>query len=75
MLHSVGVIDSDYCGDEDEIILRVYNFTKEATFISKGTRLAQGYFVRCYRTDWQEVESMSSENRGGFGSTGETIDG
>jgi dUTP pyrophosphatase len=70
MHNSPGVIDSDYCGNDDEIMLRAYNFTKETTFINRGDRIAQGLFVFVYKAAWTEVDDMDRENRGGFGSTG-----
>ena len=69
MLHSPGIIDSDYCGDNDEIKLRAYNFTDKPATIPKGIRIAQGIFVVRYRAEWEEVDTMERKDRGGFGST------
>ena len=68
--HGVGVIDQDYCGDEDEIRCQVYNFTDAPVTIARGERVAQGIFVRVDRAEWEEVPSMQAPTRGGFGSTG-----
>ena len=68
--HGVGIIDQDYCGPEDEILLLVYNITGAIVRIAKGTRLGQGIFVRVRQYEFQEQEEMESENRSGFGSTG-----
>jgi dUTP pyrophosphatase len=68
--HGVGVIDQDYCGDGDEIRCQVYNFTDAPTAVRRGERLAQGIFVRVDRAEWEEVPSLDSPTRGGFGSTG-----
>lgn len=70
MPHGIGVIDSDYCGPEDEIMLQVVNVRDEAVDIEKGTRLAQGIVFWVGRRDIVEVEDMTQETRGGFGSTG-----
>ena len=68
--HGVGVIDQDYCGDGDEILCQVYNFTQEPVQVLRGERVAQGIFVRVDRAEWEEVPSMDAPTRGGFGSTG-----
>ena len=70
MPHGIGVIDNDYCGPEDEIMLQVVNVRDEDVFIEKGTRLAQGILVNVSREQIVEVESLTQESRGGFGSTG-----
>ncbi|HET7638290.1 MAG TPA: dUTP diphosphatase [Ktedonobacteraceae bacterium] len=67
--HGVGIIDQDYCGEGDEIMVQVYNFRDEAVTINRGERIAQGLVVPVVRARWQEVEDMG-KGRGGFGSTG-----
>jgi dUTP pyrophosphatase len=70
MPHSVGVIDQDYSGEEDELILQFYNSSRHATVdVRKGDRIAQGIFLRIGRFGFEETESMG-DSRGGFGSTG-----
>ncbi|PIR70009.1 MAG: dUTP diphosphatase [Candidatus Niyogibacteria bacterium CG10_big_fil_rev_8_21_14_0_10_46_36] len=69
--HGIGVIDSDYCGDSDEILFQVLNFTDAPVTIQRGDRIGQGMFVRLSRAlSWDEQESMDKKSRGGFGSTG-----
>jgi len=68
--HGFGIIDHDYCGPEDEIKIQVYNFTGNAVDIKKGDKIAQGVFVRIDKFDWEEVNEIKVESRGGFGSTG-----
>lgn len=68
--HSVGVIDCDYHGPKDEILVQVQNITKEVVTVERGERIAQGLFVKVEKADWQEVDSHGAESRGGFGSTG-----
>lgn len=70
MPNGVGVIDSDYCGETDEIKVLMYNFTDQPVTIEKGERIAQGLFLKVDQGDWEETETMNSESRGGFGSTG-----
>ena len=70
-INSVAIGDSDFRGDEDEYKMPAYNFTNELVSIEKGTRVAQGLFVKFIKANWQEVKSMKSKTRGGFGTTGE----
>jgi dUTP pyrophosphatase len=67
--HGIGVIDNDYCGPEDEIKIQVHNFRKESVTIKKGTKLAQGLFVKADQLEFEEVNEMAVKSRGGFGST------
>ena len=70
MINDIGVIDSDFCGDGDEFKFAAQNFTKKSVTIEKGTRIAQGIFVKFMKATWQEVSNMTAKTRGGFGSTG-----
>jgi len=67
--HGVGVIDQDYCGEGDELMVQVYNFRDEAVTIQRGERIAQGVFVPVTHVVWDEVDNVG-KGRGGFGSTG-----
>ncbi|MEK9788877.1 MAG: dUTP diphosphatase [Candidatus Woesearchaeota archaeon] len=69
MPNSVGIIDQDYCGDNDELLLQVYNLTNEAVEIQRGEKLGQGIFVQIKKVKFNETETKFGENRGGFGST------
>lgn len=69
-VNSVGVIDHDYSGDEDEYKFAAYNFTKKAILIEKGTRIAQGILLKYEQAAFREVPKMNRKTRGGFGSTG-----
>jgi dUTP pyrophosphatase len=68
--HSVGVIDADYHGPQDEILVQVQNITEKPVTVERGERIAQGLFVRCDRAEWREVDDHGAPTRGGFGSTG-----
>ncbi len=68
--HGIGIIDQDYSGAEDEIRILVRNFTAHAVSIPKGTRIAQGMFVRAEQAEFVEADFSDSASRGGFGSTG-----
>lgn len=70
MANSVGIIEPDYCGDND-----VWGFVAYAvrdTAIAKGTRIAQFMPVPMFGDlDFHVVDSMPYTDRGGYGSTGE----
>jgi dUTP pyrophosphatase len=68
--NGVGVIDSDYCGPADEVKIQVLNVTTESVTISRGDRLAQGMVLAAPRVEWEEVDTVATPSRGGFGSTG-----
>lgn len=67
--NKVGVIDADYRG---EIMVALYNHSKEPVTIEHGERIAQMVITPYLRADFQEVEELSDTVRGegGFGSTG-----
>jgi dUTP pyrophosphatase len=67
--NGVGVIDQDYCGEGDELMVSVYNFRDETVSVLRGERIAQGIFVPVARVTWNEVGQVGY-GRGGFGSTG-----
>ncbi len=67
--HGIGVIDQDYCGKDDEVKIQVLNFTSEPVQVKKGTKLAQALMVRVDKAEFEEVDEMKLESRGGFGST------
>lgn len=68
--NGIGIIDPDFCGDEDEVRGTYYNFTNKPVIIEKGERIAQAVFIPVVKFDWQEVAKMQNKNRGGFGTTG-----
>lgn len=67
--HGFGIIDHDYCGPTDEVKIQVYNFGDQAVTIDRGEKIAQGVFVRVDKFEWEEVDGIRDESRGGFGST------
>lgn len=69
--NGIGVIDQDYCGEEDEIGLQVLNFSKQNVEVKKGERIGQALLVKIAKAEkFVQVTSMSKKSRGGFGSTG-----
>lgn len=70
LMISTGYIDQDFCGEQDEILLQVYNVTNQEVIIEKSERLGQAAFVKIEKPEWEEVEQMNNNSRGGFGTTG-----
>lgn len=68
--HSLGVIDTDYHGEKDELMVQVQNITDAPVTVERGERIAQGLFVKIAVAQWEEVQGHGAETRGGFGSTG-----
>ena len=68
--NGVGIIDSDYCGPEDEIKIQVLNITDAPVKVARGDRLAQGIVLPSPKVEWDEVDEMRVPTRGGFGSSG-----
>jgi dUTP pyrophosphatase len=68
--NGVGVIDADYNGPTDEVLIQVLNFTDEEVTVRRGDRLAQGIVLSAPRVTWREVDRISNVVRGGFGATG-----
>lgn len=72
MPNSAGIIDFDYCGEEDEILIPLYNLSEKEALISAHERIAQAIFLRVEGPQLIEItrEELPGRSRGGFGSTG-----
>lgn len=70
LANSVGLVDMDFCGPNDEILISLYNMADNDISIRRGDRIAQGIFVKFERAEFDEIENINVESRGGFGSTG-----
>jgi dUTP pyrophosphatase len=68
--NGVGIVDSDYCGPTDEVMVQLLNIGEGVVHVRKGDRLAQGIVLPTPRVTWEEVEELGVVERGGFGSTG-----
>ena len=67
--NSFGVIDNSYCGEEDEWRLPV--LAMRDTVIRKNDRICQFRIVEKQpELEFEVVEHLKEESRGGFGSTG-----
>jgi dUTP pyrophosphatase len=69
--NGVGIVDPDYCGPEDEVMIQVLNITDTRIRIRRGDRLAQGVILAAPRVSWTEVTDACKPTRGGFGATGD----
>ena len=69
LANSVGVIDKDYYGNEDNdghIMFAFYNIKEEDITIKKGEAIGQAIFQKYLVTDDDKAEGIRT---GGFGST------
>lgn len=69
MANSVGIIDSDYYGNEDNdghIMFAFYNFFDHDVEIKKGDAIGQAIFMKYFKTADDEAKGV---RKGGFGST------
>lgn len=65
----MGVIDESYCGDKDQWYMPVYALRD--TKIHVNDRICQFRIVKHQpQINFNEVNSLENNNRGGFGSTG-----
>lgn len=67
--NSVGIIDNSYCGTNDEWKLPVY--ATRDTVLEKGDRICQFRIFEIQPPiEFEECQTLSAVDRGGFGSTG-----
>ncbi len=67
MANSAGVIDHDFCGDNDYWSFPAY--ATRDTYIPIGTRLAQFRVISSQDVKLIEVQALNNPDRGGLGST------
>lgn len=69
LTNSVGNIDGKYCGESDEWMAEFLAI--EDGYMAQGDRILQFKLVKNEpKTEFEFVESLEFENRGGYGSTG-----
>ena len=69
MANSVGIIDSDYYGNEDNdghFMFAFYNMFEDEIIIKKGEAIGQAIFMKYLVTDNDDAKGT---RKGGFGST------
>lgn len=72
LANGVGVIDYDYKGPKDEIMISLTSYTEDFYFISRGERIAQLIlkpYGNIYLNRVDKELDWEAEDRGGFGST------
>jgi dUTP pyrophosphatase len=70
--NSVGIIDQDFCGPDDEICVLLYNASKHDYEIKAGERIAQLVLkedLKKPEIEEKTVDFLKPKSRGGFGST------
>jgi len=70
MANGIGIIDSDYCGEHDELHVVIQNISPKPVTITQGERVAQAIILPVPRVEILEVRQTGAVDRGGFGSTG-----
>lgn len=70
LANGIGIIDSDYCGPNDELKLMLHNIGDAPYTVEPGERIAQGMFIPITRATFVEPAEWSATDRGGFGTTG-----
>ena len=70
LANGVGVVDADYYGNPDNgghILIPLWNLGGKEALLARGTRVAQGIFMRCEAADGDAP--AAALRAGGFGST------
>jgi len=69
VLNAPGTIDADYRGEIGVILV---NLSNNSFTVENGERVAQLVIAKHERAEWEEVDELSTTDRGagGFGSTG-----
>lgn len=70
LVNGIGVGDYDYRGNGDEYRAALLNFSDQPVTIERGERIVQLIVMHREKVELTEEKMLSSEDRGGFGSTG-----
>lgn len=69
LANGVGVLDSGYCGPEDEWSGDFQNITDKPVTVKHDDKLCQALFFALLPVAWEEVGELENPNRGGYGTT------
>lgn len=69
MPQGIGIIDQDYCGNDDEILLQLQNIGELPVEIKRGESISQAMLIKMERAEFEEVPELAAVSRGGYGST------
>lgn len=71
LANSIGVIDEQYCGDDDQWSFLAFGANPDGAYIPKNERICQFRIIKHQpRLCFEAVEHLGNANRGGIGSTG-----
>lgn len=70
LANTIGIVDQDFCGPEDELGVSFWNTTEHDVCLHAGDRIAQGVLVSVARATWQETPVTTDASRGGWGHSG-----
>ena len=65
--HSIGVIDQDYHGPDDEIFVQVQNISDEPVTVERCVHMAKVLGVEVCNAQWHKINDGGAEGRGGRG--------
>lgn len=71
LTNGVGVIDSLYCGDNDEWQAEFKNTSGKTQIIEPRAKLCQAVFIPLIPVRLIEVSNLDNPDRGGFGTSGD----
>jgi len=66
LANGAGIIDPYFCGENDEIMLQIYNMTDKPVSVERGDQIAHGVIFKYEVAEWEEVESIGEEGDGGY---------
>ena len=69
LANGVGIMDQDFCGNDDEYRAVVQNFTDQPVTVTRGERIVQAIILPMLQLNIQEVADLAHPSRGGFGTT------
>lgn len=75
LTNHMGIIDTQYCGDNDEWLMQLYCLEERGgyggTMIRKGDKIGQFRIMESQpKFRFEEVEALGNADRGGYGTTG-----
>jgi len=70
--HGLGIIDQDFRGPQDELLVQVFNFGSKTVTVARNERIAQALIVPMAKCEFFELPDPppAGASRGGYGSTG-----
>jgi dUTP pyrophosphatase len=63
MPYGAGIIDPFYNGDDNEVMLGMYNFTNKVAHVKKKDKIAQGILMKYEHAEFEEVKKLNGTKR------------